>query len=140
MPRRRAINSNENSREEQIFYHIDLDWYQENDRSFSAFVCSRLCREHRQGQEEPSRILGILRDCCSKQGAFLSQSLPLLESVFRLILASANEPISLDEIVQRLTELRRTSIDSGMLRRLLDHDEFYGLRSLPVESTKEKNS
>jgi len=36
--------------------------------------------------------------------------------------------------------LRGGSIDSNMLRRLLDHDEFYGLRSLPVENKEEENS
>jgi hypothetical protein len=62
-----------------------------------------------------------------------------LEGVFRLILANRNEPISLEEITQRLSELRGTTVDGNMLRRLLDNDEFYGLRSSTlVESTEKK--
>jgi hypothetical protein len=84
--------------------------------------------------------LSTLRKCCSKEDKFLKGNLPLLESIFRLILANGNEPIDLDKIAQRLAELRGSSIDNETLRRLLDNDEFYGLRALPAEKTEEKNS
>jgi len=51
-----------------------------------------------------------------------------------LILANGNEPVDLDKIAQRLTELRGSSIDNETLRRLLDNDEFYGLRAVTNES------
>jgi hypothetical protein len=80
-----------------------------------------------------------LRKCCSKDEAFLATNLSLLEGVFRLILANRNEPIGLDEITRKLSELRSTTVDGKMLRRLLDSDEFYGLRSYtPVESKEKK--
>ena len=63
----------------------------------------------------------------------------LLEGVFRLILANSNEPTSLDELTHKLSELRGMSVEGNLLRRLLDSDEFYGLRLYtPMESKDKK--
>jgi len=116
-----------------------LNWYKDNNRSFSAFVSSRLCRKHQQNQKAtPSEVFSALRKCCSKDDKFLTGNLPLLEGVFRLILCRSNEPISLDEITQKLSELRGMSVDGNMLKRLLVSDEFYGLRLYTQDESKDK--
>jgi hypothetical protein len=116
-----------------------LNWYKDNDRSFPAFVSSRLCQKHQQDKKTtPSEVFSTLRKCCSKDDKFLTGNLPLLEGVFRLVLAKSNEPISLDSIVQKLSELRGIPVDGKMLQRLLDSDKFYGLRLYTPVETKEK--
>ncbi|MFC2002912.1 hypothetical protein ACFLV4_03075 [Chloroflexota bacterium] len=118
---------------------IDFDWYQQNNRSLAALtrhcLCPK-CREQLQtGEAEASMpdLLAAIRDCCSKAPEFVTNRLPILESVFRLILANGNQPINVMELGTQLRErlggdTYRTSPE--MLPRLLNNDRFYGLRQV----------
>jgi hypothetical protein len=86
-----------------------------------------------QGQIAPVDLLVAVRDCCSKAPDFISGELPILESVFRLFLASGNQPLDLEELSRRLDECRggdsyRTSPE--ILSRLLGSDRYYGLQQI----------
>ncbi len=117
-------------------WFIDLDWYQSNRRSFSTLagrcLCAN-CRERLQveGGEVPAdELLTAIRDCCSQEPGFITGELPVLESIFRLFLASGNQPLELEELDQRLSEWRtgsfyHTSVE--VLSRLLKSDQHYGL-------------
>ena len=121
-------------------WFIDFDWYQKSNRSFSALVQSHLCpacREQLKPDEReipPAELLSTIRDCCSKTPVFITERLPILESVFRLFLANGNQPLELEEIGRQLSELRGgdtycTSVD--VLSRLLKNDQHYGLCQAP---------
>jgi len=75
-------------------------------------------------------LLSTIRDCCSKVPGFINPKSPLLESVFRLFLANRNQPLTLQEICDQLKRERgeRLTLDAGKLHRLLEKDQYYGLR------------
>ncbi len=120
-------------------WSIDLDWYQLNNRSFSTLAGECLCPKCRKRLEVEEReipaadLLAAIKDCCSEEPGFITGELPILESIFRLFLANDNQPLDLEELSKQLSEQRggspyRTSIE--VLSRLLDSDQYYGLRQV----------
>lgn len=75
--------------------------------------------------------MAAFSSCCSKSNDCLTATTPLLESVFRLLLSTGNQPMNVDEIARRLAEVRGNSVSSDLLCRLLDHDSFYGITRVP---------
>jgi len=119
-------------------WFIDFNWYQESNRSFFALAQNCLCdkcrKQLKEGKIAADDILATIRDCCSKSPVFITDRLPILESIFRLFLANDNQPLDLDELGERLREWRggdihRTSAE--VLSRLLSSDQCYGLRQAP---------
>jgi len=120
-------------------WFIDLDWYQQNNRSFFALTQNCLCpkcQKKLKGEISAADLLTTVKDCCSKAPDFITGRLPILESIFRLFLANGNQPLNLEELERQLNEWRegdtyRTSAE--ILSRLLSSDQYYGLRQVPVE-------
>ena len=133
--------------EEKPCYFIDLEWYEENNRSFHAFVQSRLCPscqnrlKAKQDEGEPLESFFdpfmTIGDCCSRAPNFITPKLPLMETVFRIFLANGNQPLSAEEICQREKNERgeATAITLEALRRMLEKDRYYGLRVKEPESS-----
>ena len=120
-------------------WFIDLDWYQPNNRSFSILAGHCLCAKCRQRlkieeREVPAnKLLSAIKGCCSQEPDFITGELPILESVFRLFLANGNQPLDLEDVGKQLSEQRggnpcRTSVE--ILSRLLENDQYYGLRQV----------
>ena len=123
-------------------YHIDLEWYEENNRSLPALAKSRLCPDcvdKLGASESVEDILKAFQDCCSKKPEYLLPRMPVLESLFRVLLANGNEPLGLEELAHRIGEARQGNFVPGIeaLRRILDHDKFYGLSALETEEPAE---
>jgi hypothetical protein len=117
-------------------WFIDLDWLEQHHRSFPALaqgcLCAK-CAKKRKGSEpiSPAELISTIEGCCGKASDFISDSLPVLESVFRLFLANGNKPLSLEELSKQLAKRRsaeshRTSVE--ILSRLLRDERYYGLR------------
>jgi len=120
---------------------IDLDWLRQNNRSFLLLAQNSLCpkcrKELKVGEEEISadELITAIKDCCSKTPEFINQKLPILESVFRFLLANGNQPIELEELGKQLSERRdgdtyRTSPE--ILSHLLKGDRCYGFREVQL--------
>ena len=120
-----------------IQWSIDLDWYQQNSRSFSMLARSHLCDrcigKLNIGKKEspPGKLIATIQNCCSKNPDFITEQLPILESVFRIFLANGNQPLDLEEMGNQLSNWRgvdtyRTSPE--ILSRILQNDQYYGLR------------
>ncbi len=117
-------------------WFIDLDWFQQSNRSFLALTRGCLCpgcRERLKGEVVAADLLTAIQDCCAKAPDFISGELPILESAFRLFLANGNQPLDLEELGRQLSEWRggdtyRTSAE--ILSRLLGNDQYYGLRQI----------
>ena len=117
-------------------WFIDLDWYQQNSRSFSDIARVHLCpecREHLKEDVSDNEILTNIKDCCSKTSGFITGELPVLESIFRLFLANGNQSLDLEELEKQLSEWRggdayRTSAE--ILARLLKDERYYGIRQV----------
>ena len=118
-------------------WFIDLDWYQQNNRSFFGLAQDCLCPKcHKQlkvGEVSAADLLATVRDCCSKKPGFISGNLPILESIFRLFLANGNQPLEVEELGSQLVQWRgrdtgRTSDE--ILSHLLEGDQYYGLKQV----------
>ena len=118
-------------------WFIDLDWYQQHNRSLLAlaqrYLCSRCSERLKGGEISVADLLSSIKDCCSKTPGFITRKLPVLESIFRLFLANGNQPLSLEELGKQLSEWREgetycTSPD--ILSRLLGSDQYYGFRQV----------
>ena len=121
-------------------WFIDLDWYQQNNRSFLTLAQNYLCSKCRKKLDAKGKtiseteLLSTIKDCCAKESGFISGKLPILESVFRLFLANGNQPLELEELGRQLSELLggdtyRTSAE--ILSRLLRNEQYYGIRPVP---------
>ncbi len=117
-------------------WFIDLDWYQQNNRSLFALAQGCLCPKCREqlkaGKEEISAddLLSNIRDCCSQTPGFVTPRLPILESIFRLFLANNNQPLDLEELGKQLSQWRGGDTyctSAEILSRLLENDQYYGL-------------
>ena len=130
---------NEDITNEQVgpSWFIDLDWFQQNNRSFSVLAQGCLCpkcQEKLRGEISAADLVTTIKDCCSKTPGFITGGLPVLESIFRLFLAHSNQPLDLEELGNQLSKWRggdtyHTSAE--ILSRLLKNDQYYGLRQVP---------
>ena len=118
-------------------WFIDLDWYQKNNRSFLALAQGCLCpkcgERLQEGEISAADLLTTIKDCCSKTPDFITGRLPILERIFRLFLASGNQPLGVEELGKQLTDWcgRDTGgTSTRILSRLLDSDQYYGLRQV----------
>lgn len=118
-------------------WFIDLDWYQQSNRSFFSLaqgcLCSKCHERLKMGGISAAELLTTIKNCCSKTPGFITGKLPILESIFRLFLASGNQPLDLEELGRQLAYWRngdtyRTS--PKLLSRLLTSDRYYGLRQV----------
>ena len=120
-------------------WFIDLDWYQQNNRSFIVLAEGCLCVDCRKrltvegGEVSATSLINNIKDCCSRNSEFITGELPILESVFRLFLANGNQPLGLEELREQLNEWRRGDAyrtSAEILPRLLRSDRYYGLRQV----------
>ena len=138
------MNSEDNNHQEQEAeqplprWFIDRDWFLRNNRSFTVVATSGLCPGCRKRLAEKSAeitdddLLTTIRDCCSKEPDFITSELPVLASVFRLLLSSGKHPLNSEELSRQLNEWRRGyPVSPATLNELLKHDRYYGLSQSP---------
>jgi len=126
----------------QTRYHIDFDWWSQNDRDWRVYLRNYLCPEHQQAfadvdifeqvdwvdpeTAEVQRVDGlqnILITHCAKQDAFITQQTTLVDSVFRIFLANGNTPLTPDELAELMGR------DATIILRTLSGIRVYkGLR------------
>ena len=118
-------------------WFIDFNWYQQHNRSLSTLAQSCLCPKCKQQLGIKAKeisldsLLVTLKDCCSQSPSFITDQLPIMESVFRLFLANGNQPLDLEELGRQLSERRNADVyrtSAEILSRLLENDQYYGLR------------
>ena len=100
-------------------FHIDFDWWKENDNNWNVYLKSYLCEEHRIQFEDLDQSLMIdwidphtaevkqvdgiqhtLTSHCAKQPEFITPQTSLVNAVFRLFLANGNTPLTPLEIAE----------------------------------------
>ena len=111
-------------------WFIDLNWYEQNGRSFFTLAQGSLCPKCRQrmkeGEVSTADLLKNIEDCCSKAPDFITPGRPALESIFRIFLANGNRPLGSGELGEQLRrwwggDTYRTSDE--FLSRLLKNDQ-----------------
>ena len=125
-------------------FHIDFDWWQQNERDWQVFLRSLLCVEHQEqfvdveaGQvidwidestAEVRPVEGLqhaLMTHCARLPEFLDEHTTLVEGVFRTFLANGNAPLSAEGLSGRLNRPAAT-----ILRTLAGPRVYRGLRPL----------
>jgi hypothetical protein len=126
-------------------FHIDFDWWKQNERDWHVFLRSLLCPEHQaafadleEGQAidwidpdtaEVKLVDGVqlaLMNHCALQPDFFNERTALVEAVFRTFLISSNTPMSAEDLAARLHRPADT-----ILRTLAGPRVYRGLR--PVQ-------
>ncbi|MBA4379404.1 MAG: hypothetical protein C0393_01735 [Anaerolinea sp.] len=101
----------------QMPFHIDFEWWQDNDRNWRVELRSLLCVEHQAAfadlpetqmidwidpeTAEVRQLEGLqhaLISHCARQEGFLTEHTTLVDAVFRLLLANGNAPMSALEL------------------------------------------
>jgi DNA-directed RNA polymerase subunit RPC12/RpoP len=118
-------------------WFVDTDWLEGRGRSFQVLAKGVLCPKCNQkllGKGKTvtnDRMIKTVKDCCSKSPDFIQTRMPVMESVFRLLLANGNKPMALAEIVKQLGDRWGVGIyriPDATLNALLQTDKYYGLR------------
>jgi hypothetical protein len=123
-------------------FHIDFDWWKQNERDWHVFLRSLLCAEHQeifasieQGQlidwidPQTAQVRPVdglqhaLMSHCALQPDFLNERTALVEAVFRLFLVSGNAQMSAEDLSARLGRPADT-----ILRTLAGPRVYRGLR------------
>jgi hypothetical protein len=135
----------------QTPFHIDFDWWEQNDRDWHVFLRSLLCSEHQQVfndvQEdslidwidpltaEVKQVDGIqhaLMSHCAQQPDFVNAQTSVVEAVFRIFLVNGNQPMNSVDMAKRLN--RSAEI---ILRTLSGARIYRGLRPLSASRPDE---
>jgi len=129
------MNEEEGADQVKPCWFIDLNWHQQNSRSFSALARDCLCPKCRERSKKLSadELLTAIKDCCSEAADFISGKSPVLENIFRLFLANGNQPLDSEDLGKQLRERcgggsYRTSAE--VLSRLLRDERYYGIRQV----------
>lgn len=102
-------------------FHIDYDWWAAQGRDVRVLIWEHLCQEcraklgtHRDTEDidwiDPGtgevsvvdRLQYCLRECCSRRDDYIGPSTPLAASIFRVLVANGNTPLSAREIHERI--------------------------------------
>jgi hypothetical protein len=102
-------------------FHIDYDWWERADRDLAVFLRAHLCPEHQRAFAEADakdlvdhvdpetgevrRVPGMhyaLMTHCSRLPDYLTPQTSLVNAVFRTFLANGNQPLSSEELADRL--------------------------------------
>lgn len=128
-------------------FKIDFEWWKKHDRDWRVYLRGFLCEEHQavyQSMEnnevidwvdpktgEVTQVDGlfhILMTHCAKQEDFLNSRMALVDSVFRILLANGNRPMTPEELGDRMNRPAPT-----ILRTLSGTRVYKGIRPVLEE-------
>jgi hypothetical protein len=128
-------------------FHIDLEWFKENSRDLRAILHETLCDECRARYPTPADAGAVDRvhpqtgevtrvdalwesivDHCALKPGFITPATPLTTAVFRALLANGNQPLSCEQLHERVGK----SSASAILKLLMGSEIENGI--VPVES------
>lgn len=127
-------------------FHIDIDWWQQYDQNWRVYLFNFLCDEHQEMfkdidedimidwvDEHTAEVVQVnglqhtLMTHCAKQDDFLSTHTTLVNSVFRVLIANGNAPLTPRELAERVEKPAAT-----ILKTLSGPKVYKGIR--PVHS------
>lgn len=132
----------------QTPFHIDFEWWEQNDRDWRVYLRSLLCADHQQSladvQEgalidwidpdtaEVKPVDGIqhaLMSHCALLPDFVNEHTAVVEAVFRIFLVNGNQPMNAASLSKQLHRPAET-----ILRTLAGPRVYRGLR--PYQTSK----
>ena len=136
------VSENTTPEQQKSLWVVDIQWYEQNNRSFldlaQRSLCPKCAEKLGKKKKKPvaSEMLAAIKDCCGKSPDFLTAKMPILDSVFRILLANGNKPMEIGEISRELSERRGGDNYAGspqLLTRLLSNDHWYGFKQVGEE-------
>ncbi len=125
-------------------FHIDFEWWQQNERDWHIFLRSFLCAEHQEAyasMEEGSLvdwidpqtaevkqvdgIQHVLITHCAQLPDFVNPRTAVVEAIFRTFLANGNSPLSAEDLGAKLGKPADT-----ILRTIAGARVYRGLRPI----------
>lgn len=125
-------------------FHIDFDWWKQHERSWRIFLLGYLCAEHQVAfaNSDENMIVDwvdpqtaevrpvdglqhILITHCARQPEFVTSNAPMVDLVFRALLANGNTPMTPRELSERINRPAET-----ILRTLAGATVYKGIRPL----------
>lgn len=125
---------------EDPLYRIDPAFFEEQGLCLDQILRLRRCpfcqdrlRDRPPGSVSLEEHLEGFLDCCARRRDFIRPGTPLLEAVFRILLAAQNRPASLSTLYVALHDWwggheSPRYVDPERLKALLDRDLYYGIR------------
>jgi hypothetical protein len=126
-------------------FHIDFSWWSQSDRDWRVYLQNLLCAEHQQAfrglqdedmvdwvdpeTAEVQRVDGlqhVLITHCAKETGFITERTAMVDALFRIFLANGNEPMTPQELAERLRRPPMT-----ILKVLSSSQVYRGIRPLP---------
>ena len=102
-------------------FHIDFDWWKQNDNDWKVYLISCLCQTHQEAfadldpddmvdsidpvtaeVREVDALQHALMSHCAKQADFVDDHTSLVDGVFRLFVANGNSPMTPVEISDKI--------------------------------------
>ena len=128
-------------------YVIDPEWYVVRRQSLAHVVGQRRCgscdlsgtKKTRRRKGPPSEgwqaQMQAVAACCSDKPGYILWQTPVLEAVFRTLLANGNEPMNAQELADSIREwwLREETsrdISGASLAQLLERQHTYGFAAV----------
>jgi hypothetical protein len=125
-------------------YHLDFDWWSQNDRDWRVHLQGLLCAEHQSAFAQTAvdetvdfidpqtaevqpvdGLQHILISHCAQQPDFIGPHTALVDAIFRVFLANGNSPLSPQDLAERLGRPADT-----ILRMLSGGRIYRGLRPI----------
>jgi hypothetical protein len=135
----------------QTPFHIDFDWWKQNERDWHVFLRSLLCAEHQEAfadmdasslidwidpqTAEVKQVDGVqhaLMSHCALMPEFLTERTAMVEAVFRIFLTNGNIPLTVEELSKRLSRPADT-----ILKTIAGPRVYRGLRPLQTPASPE---
>ena len=128
----------------QTKFHIDFAWWDRESAAFRVYLTSHLCAEHRASFDPDAPVTLIdwvdsesgevrqidslqytLGSHCARQPEFLTPHIPLVDAVFRVFIANGNQPLTPEELAERI---QRPNQSQTILKTLAGQRVYKGLR------------
>ena len=126
-------------------FHIDFDWWKQNDSNWRIHLLTCLCPEHKEMYEQLQDDIQIdwidpetaevhlvdglqhtLMTHCVEHPDFLHAQTSLVESVFRVLLANGNTPMTAKALSEKTSKPAHT-----ILRTFSSTKVYKGIRPCP---------
>lgn len=128
-------------------FKIDFEWWKKHDRDWRVYLRGFLCDEHKTLYESTENdeiidwvdpktgevtqvdaLFHTLISHCAKEEDFLNNRMALVDSVFRVLLANGNRPMTPEELGDRMNRPAST-----ILRTLSGMRVYKGIRPVLEE-------
>lgn len=131
-------------------FHIDFDWWRQQNRKMRVHLSSRLCPECQAqraaqsaqdidwvdpytGEVKPvDGLWEVVRDCCSQGSDYITPQTPLVYAVFLTFVANDNAPLTAVELQEAVGNRPASTI----LRTFSSREVFYGIRPVRLPARR----